>query len=111
MPLPLIVVFDRVDKLAERHRVDVGDLVELLHRDLAERGKAQLIFVQDQPRLRGLDARADGCLVLKTFSDTEQDFIGHMEITKLLELEIQQPLYLYKLRGGRFSFMKGVKSF
>ncbi|MCK5253551.1 MAG: hypothetical protein KAQ96_11390, partial [Thermoplasmata archaeon] len=111
MPLPIIIVFDRIDKLAERHRVDVGDLVEILHQDLADRGKAQLIFVQDQPRLRGLDARVDGSLVLKTFSEDEQEFTGHMEISKLLDLEVQQPRYFYKLRAGRFSFMKGVTSF
>jgi hypothetical protein len=110
-PLPVIVVFDRIDKLAERHRVDVGDLVEVLHRDLADRAKAQLIFVQDQPRLRGLDARVDGCLILKTFSEEEQEFTGQMEISKLLDLEIKEPRYFYKLRAGRFSFMKGVRSF
>lgn len=110
-PLPIIIVFDRIDKLAERHRVDVGDLVEILHRDLADRAKAQLIFIQDQPRLRGLDARVDGCLILKTFSEDEREFTGQMEISKLLDMEVNEPRYFYKLRAGRFSFMKGVRSF
>jgi KaiC/GvpD/RAD55 family RecA-like ATPase len=111
IPNPTIIVFDRIDKLAERHRVDVGDLMELLHRDLANRAKAQLIFVQEQSRLRGLDSLVDGCMVLKTFSEDEQDFTGHMELTKLLGIDLQQPRFFYKVKGGRLSFMRGVKSF
>jgi hypothetical protein len=110
-PAPTIVVLDRIDKMAERHRVDVGDLVELLHRDLASRSKAQLLFVQEQSRLRGLEAMVDGCMVLKPFSEDDQEFTGSLEIVKLMDIDIQEPRFFYKIKGGRFSFMKGVRSF
>ena len=45
------------------------------------------------------------------YCEDEQDFTGQMEISKLLDLEIAEPRFIYKFRGGRFSFMKGVKSF
>ncbi|MCK4969569.1 MAG: hypothetical protein KAS77_03545, partial [Thermoplasmata archaeon] len=110
LPLSCIIVFDRIDKLAERHRVDVGDLVETLHRDLARRNKSQLIFIQEQPRLRGLDSMVDGSLVLKSFSDDDREFTGSLEVAKLLDIDVQEPRYFYKVKGGRFSFMKGVRS-
>ena len=109
LPHTTIIVIDRIDKLAERHRVDIGDLIAVLHADLAERGKAQLIMVQEQPRLKGLEAYSDGCLTLKTFSDIDTDFTGQMEVSKLAGVDIGQLLFWYKIKGGRFKILPGAR--
>jgi KaiC/GvpD/RAD55 family RecA-like ATPase len=112
LPQTTVVVIDRIDRLAERHRVDVGDLIETLHRDLSERMKAQVIMVQEQPKLKGLDAYTDGCITIKTFSaEDEAEFVGQLEISKLTGIEIAQNRYLYKLRGGRLVVLRGVQSY
>jgi hypothetical protein len=33
-----------------------------------------------------------------------------LEVAKLLDIDVQEPRYFYKVKGGRFSFMKGVRS-
>ena len=111
LPQPTIVVIDRIDRLAERHRVDVGDLMEMLHSHLSERMKAQLLMVQEQPKLKGLDSYSDGCLTIKAFSSDEGEFVGQIEVSKLTGIEVSQLRYLYKLRGGRLIVLKGVQSY
>jgi hypothetical protein len=89
----------------------VGDLMEMLHSHLSERMKAQLLMVQEQPKLKGLDSYSDGCLTVKAFSSDEGEFVGQIEVSKLTGIEVSQTRYLYKMQGGRLIVIRGVQSY
>jgi KaiC/GvpD/RAD55 family RecA-like ATPase len=95
-----MIVVDSIDALADRYALSCRELIIALQRDLVEGRGANLVFVLESNDLM-LDYLGDGVVQL-TRSDRDRRLVREMDLIKLRGCEVQQPLYLFSLQGGRF---------
>lgn len=95
-----MVIVDSIDALADRYDLNNRDLMIALQRDLVEGRGANIVLVLESNDYM-LDYLGDGVLEF-TRKEHERRLIREMDLMKLRGCEIQQPLYLYSLKGGRF---------
>ncbi|MBN1109194.1 MAG: hypothetical protein JXA45_00385 [Methanomassiliicoccales archaeon] len=95
-----LIVVDSIDALADRYDLGCRELMIALQRDLVEGRGANLVFVLESNDLM-LDYLGDGVVQL-TRSDRDRRLLREMDLIKLRGCEVQQPLYLFSLKGGRF---------
>ncbi|HUT27245.1 MAG TPA: gas vesicle protein GvpD P-loop domain-containing protein [Methanomassiliicoccales archaeon] len=95
-----MIVVDSIDALADRYDMTCREVMIALQRDLVEGHGANLIFVLESND-HMLDYLGDGVV---EFSRVEHDrrLVREMDLMKLRGCEVQQPLYLFSLKGGRF---------
>jgi KaiC/GvpD/RAD55 family RecA-like ATPase len=99
LPERSLVVIDSIDALADRYGISCVKLITVIQKDVVERYGANVMAVlenQDQQ----LDYLGDAVVKL-SLSDHHRRRIREIEILKLRGCEIQQPKYLYSLKGGR----------
>jgi hypothetical protein len=103
----VFVLLDRADRLCERLGIDLPRLAQALGADIARKHKAHLVLVLDKPTA-DLDPPADGVISLKEAGHGD-DFLGQLEMTKLGNLKLKNPRWMYNLNGGRFQVLKGMR--
>ena len=96
----VLIVVDSIDALVDRYELETRDLILALQRDLVEGMGANLLFVLESND-HMLDYLGDG-VVECVRVERDRRLVREMNILKLRGCEIQQPLYLFTLRGGRF---------
>ncbi len=96
----VLIVIDSIDALADRYELETRELLLALQRDLVEASGANIIFVLESND-HMLDYLGDG-VVECVRVERDRRLVREMNLLKLRGCEIQQPLYLYTLRGGRF---------
>ena len=103
----VLVLLDRADRLSERLGADPVRLAQALKADIALKRRATVVLVLDKPTGE-LDALADGIINLKEAGQGD-DFLGQLEMTRLGEVKIKNPKWMYNLHGGRFQVLKGMR--
>lgn len=96
----VLVIIDSIDALADRYELQCRELMIALQRDLVEGQGANLIFVlESNDHL--LDYLGDGVVECSRV-EHERRLVREMDLMKLRGVEVQQPLYLFSLKGGKF---------
>lgn len=96
----VLVIIDSIDALADRYELQCRELMIALQRDLVEGQGANLIFVlESNDHL--LDYIGDGVVECSRV-EHERRLVREMDLMKLRGVEVQQPLYLFSLKGGKF---------
>ena len=95
-----MVIVDSIDALADRYDLNNRELMIALQRDLVESKGANIVLVLESNDYM-LDYLGDG-VVEFTRREHDRRLIREMDLMKLRGCEIQQPLYIYSLKGGRF---------
>lgn len=103
----VLVLVDRMDRLCERNALDIAALAGAMKTDLAQKHRAHLLLVLDRP-VPDIDTAADAIVNLKEVGQGE-DFLGQVELAKLGDQKIQNPRWMYNLRGGRFKVLPGMR--
>ncbi|MEM3342626.1 MAG: hypothetical protein QW728_08030, partial [Thermoplasmata archaeon] len=75
------------DRYCEKYRVQLTELADIIQKDLVEKAGADVIALSGEKDLESLSLIFDAFLYLKQFNK-EGEFIGQMEIRKLLGVEI-----------------------
>lgn len=96
----VLVIIDSIDALADRYQLQCRELMIALQRDLVEGQGANLIFVLESND-HMLDYLGDGVVECSRV-EHERRLVREMDLMKLRGVEVQQPLYLFSLKGGRF---------
>lgn len=96
----VMVIIDSIDALADRYDLKCREMMIALQRDLVEGHGANLLFVLESND-HMLDYIGDG-VVECSRKEHERRLYREMDLMKLRGCEVQQPLYLYSLKGGRF---------
>ncbi|HNX47055.1 MAG TPA: gas vesicle protein GvpD [Methanomassiliicoccales archaeon] len=96
----VLVIIDSIDALADRYELQCRELMIALQRDLVEGQGANLLFVLENND-HMLDYLGDG-VVECTRMEHERRLVREMDLMKLRGVEVQQPLYLFSLKGGKF---------
>ncbi len=96
----VLVIIDSIDALADRYELQCRDLLIALQRDLVEGQGANLIFVLENND-QMLDYLGDGVVECSRV-EHERRLVREMDLMKLRGVEVQQPLYLFSLKGGKF---------
>jgi len=96
----VLVIIDSIDALADRYDLQYRELITALQRDLVESLGANLIFVLESND-QMLDYLGDGVVECSRV-EHERRLVREMDLMKLRGVEVQQPLYLFSLKGGKF---------
>ena len=96
----VLVIIDSIDALADRYELKCRELMIALQRDLVEGQGANLLFVLESND-HMLDYLGDGVVECSRV-EHERRLIREMDLMKLRGVEVQQPLYLFSLKGGKF---------
>lgn len=106
LPKPTILIINRADRFAEQYGVDFAQMVKVLERDLVETARTRLVMVLDRFDTK-LDYLGQAILTIKEFNRTDE-YIGQVELTKLTGMDIRQNRFMFSVKGGRISFLKGI---
>ncbi len=96
----IMVIIDSIDALADRYDLGCREMMIALQRDLVEGQGANLVFVLESND-HMLDYIGDG-VVECIRKEHDRRLVREMDLMKLRGCEVQQPIYLYSLKGGRF---------
>ncbi|MCG7844402.1 MAG: AAA family ATPase, partial [Methanomassiliicoccales archaeon] len=96
----VMVIIDSIDALADRYDLGCREMMIALQRDLVEGQGANLVFVLESND-HMLDYIGDGVVECNR-RDHDRRLVREMDLMKLRGCEVQQPLYLYSLKGGHF---------
>ncbi len=104
-----IFVFNRYDRFCEKRKLDPNAFLELLRIEVAQKHGVAIVCVLDSVDNMPMDELADGVMLFKThMRDTDTEFLGQLELKDLEEIEIKMNKYMYNLKEGRFTLLKGV---
>ncbi|HPD08686.1 MAG TPA: gas vesicle protein GvpD [Methanomassiliicoccales archaeon] len=95
-----LVIIDSIDALADRYELECRALMMALQCDLVEGQGAGALFVLESND-HMLDYLGDGVVECSRV-EHERRTVREMALMKLRGCEVQQPLYLFSLKGGRF---------
>ncbi len=98
------IVIDSIDALAGKYDLQCTELINMLQKDLVEGLGVNVLFVLESPDPQ-FDYLGDGVVKLET-DDYMRRRIREVNILKLRGCEIQQPRYLFTLKGGRLNSFK-----
>lgn len=104
LPKRTLLVIDSFDGLAEKVEMASPRLFGAMHKDVVEGLGANLICILENPAL-DMEYLGDGVVRLG-MSEKDGRRWREMELVKLRGCEIQQPRYLYTLKGGRFGLIE-----
>ncbi|NLX46687.1 MAG: AAA family ATPase [Euryarchaeota archaeon] len=96
----MLVIIDSIDALADRYELQCRELISALQRDLVEGHGANLLFVLESND-QMLDYIGDGVVKCSRVEHGRR-LVREMDLMKLRGVEVQQPLYLFSLKGGKF---------
>ena len=105
-PKKCLVVINRIDKVCAKFGISEESLIQLLHKDLCESAKANLLIVWNKSGT-DLDHLVGGVVSLKEFGGG-MVFLGQISLDKLSGVKIKQPKYLYNILDGRFKLLQGI---
>jgi len=95
-----MVIVDSIDALADRYDLGCRELMIAMQRDLVEGQNANLVFVLESND-HMLDYIGDGVVQFRRVEHDRRQ-VREMDLMKLRGCEVQQPLYLFSLKDGRF---------
>lgn len=98
-PARTLVVIDSIDALAERYGMTFSSLISALQKDLVEGYGSNVLYVLENTD-QSLDYLGDGVAIVSR-SEFNRRRVREIEILKLRGCEIQQPKYLFTLKGGK----------
>ncbi len=105
-----IIIVDSIDTLKSNLRIPLDDLsVERDILDLADRVKSNVIFISEFAEENRLDYLVDGVVRLEREFVNER-LVRKLYIEKVRGMIIENPVYLFTLKDGRFTcFEKGIQ--
>ncbi|OPY31424.1 MAG: circadian clock protein KaiC [Methanomassiliicoccales archaeon PtaU1.Bin124] len=98
-PARTLIVIDSIDALAERYGMTFSSLISALQKDLVEGYGSNVLYVLENTE-QSLDYLGDGVVIVSR-SEFNRRRVREIEIVKLRGCEIQQPKYLFTLKGGK----------
>jgi len=99
LPERSLVVIDSIDAMAEKYGMTCSKLINTIQKDVVEQYGANALFVLENADAQ-LDYLGDGVVMLSV-KEFQRRRIREIDLLKLRGCEIQQPKYLYTLRGGK----------
>jgi KaiC/GvpD/RAD55 family RecA-like ATPase len=99
LPNRSLVVIDSIDALAEKYEMPCSRLINTIQKDVVEGFGSSALFVLECADSQ-LDYIGDGVVILNA-SLYQRRRIREMDILKLRGCEIEQPKYLFTLKGGK----------
>ncbi len=99
LPGKSLVVIDSIDGLAEKYGLSCVSLINAIQKDIVEGYGSNVMFITENSSI-DLDYLGDGVVRLSS-TEYYRRRVREIEIVKLRGCEIQQPKYLFTLKGGR----------
>ncbi|MFP4545858.1 MAG: ATPase domain-containing protein [Methanomassiliicoccales archaeon] len=105
LPQRSLVVIDSLDALAEKYEIPCHRLMNVLQGNLVEKMGANLLIVLESQESQ-LDYMGDGVIDLSS-KEIHRRRLREMDIHKLRGCEIEQPKYIFTLKGGKIMSFGG----
>ncbi len=103
LPEQCTIIIDSLESILEKYNLDATELIKTLQKDLVEMSGVNLVIVLEAEESTHWDYLVDGVVTLRS-GELDERRIRTMHLDKLRGIEIQRPVYLFTLTGGRFNY-------